>query len=211
MPPSESSSEPSMIAPAAPRKRTRRDDFVQVAQLIAERDGFAGVTLTNVAATAGVTTPALYTHFTNRVDLLEEILESTAREYLIDIRDTDDPAASTEVRLRVRLRRWASTSSARLKTLHDAILHIPDSDRIKQAVDLAQAEWIRFVDDVLTTGIARAEVRPDLDVVAARELLTSTLLGIEISTQSGVVDGSMDRQTDQLMDMFLTYIRPVNH
>ena len=120
---------------------------------------------------------------------------------------TDDAEAPVKDRLRIRLSRWATTPNARLRILHDAVLHIPDSRRVKRAVQRARAAWERFVVDVLEQGIARGEVRADVNVRAATDLLTTTLLGVEVGTETGLAGESLPALTDQLVDMFLAYVR----
>ncbi len=190
-----------------PRPGSRRDELIRIAQHVVAQQGFADVTLAQVAESAGLTAPAIYTHFSSRTDLLEQVLETTAREYAEDIRSTDDPAASVAQRLRIRLSRWATTPSARLRIIHDAVLHIPESPRVKLAIERARGAWVSFVVDVLERGITRGEVRADVDVDAATELLTSSLLGVEVATDTGLAGESLLALTDQLVDMFLAYVR----
>lgn len=192
--------------PELPPPGSRRAELIRIAQQVVADRGFADLTLAAVAESAGVTTPALYTHFSSRADLLEQVLEITSREYVDDLRRTDDPDAAVEERLRTRLRRWATVPTARLRVLHDAVLHIPDSPKIKMAAQRASAAWNDFVRDVLDRGMARNEVRPDVDVDAATQLLTSSLLGVEVATETGLADTSLLDLTDQLVDMFVAYL-----
>jgi AcrR family transcriptional regulator len=193
-----------------PPASSRREQLIRIAQQVVAERGLADVTLAHVAQSAGVTAPALYTHFSSRTDLLEQVLEATARDYAEDMRITDDADASVEARLRTRLSRWATTPHARLRMIHDAVLHIPDSPRVKRAMQRARVAWVTFVVDVLERGIARGEVRADIDVEAATELLTTSLLGVEVGTDTGLAENSLQGLTEQLINMFLAYVRPPN-
>lgn len=186
----------------------RRGELIRIAQHVVAQRGFGELTLAEVAEAAGVTTPALYTHFSSRTDLLEQVLEATARDYIEDMRCTDDSDATVEQRLRTRLSRWAATPTARLRILHDAVLHMQNSDRIALAARRALAAWDAFVRDTLALGITRGEVRPDLDVDAAIRLLSASVFGVEVGTDTGLSDGSMGEMNDELVDMFLAYVRP---
>lgn len=188
---------------------SRRDQLIRIAQDVVVRRGVAEVTLTDVAKSAGVTAPALYTHFSSRTELLEQVLEATARDYVVDLARTDDRDASVEQRLRLRLRRWAAVPAGRLRMIHDAVLHIPDSPRIKLAARRAGEAWDEFVADVLERGIACGEVRSDVDIDTAREILTTSLLGAEIGADTGLVDRSLPELSEHLADMFLAYVRPL--
>ena len=188
----------------------RREQLIRIAQQVVAQRGLADVTLAHVAESAGMTAPALYTHFSSRTDLLEHVVEATARDYAEDMRVTDDAEASVEHRLRIRLSRWATTPSGRLRVIHDAVLHMPDSPKIKLATRRARRAWTDFVVDVLTRGIAREEVRPDVDVQTATDLLTTSLFGVEVGTDTGLVEESLHALSDQLVDMFLAYVRSPN-
>lgn len=190
--------------------KSRRDELIHIAQQVVAQRGLADVTLAHVAESAGMTAPALYTHFSGRTDLLEQVLEATAHEYAEDMRATDDVNASVEERLRTRLSRWATTPTARLRMIHDAVMHIPDSPRVGRAFQRARAAWVAFVVDVLERGIARGEVRADVDVDAATELLTTSLLGVEVGADTGLAESSLLALADRLADMFLAYVRPQN-
>jgi AcrR family transcriptional regulator len=190
-----------------PAPKGRRAELIRIAQQVAGDRGFADLTLASVAESAGVTTPALYTHFASRADLLEQVLEATAHDYVEDLRQTDDPDASAEQRLRIRLRRWATVPRGRLRIIHEAVMHIPDSPRIKQAAQRAGKAWDDFVREVLQDGIRSGEVRPDVDVEAAVQLLTSSLLGVEVVADVGLTDESSLVITDRLVDMFMAYVQ----
>lgn len=185
----------------------RRNELIRIAQHVVAQRGVAEVTLAHVAKSAGMTPPALYTHFSSRTDLLEQVLETTANEYAEDIRVTDDADACVQERLRIRLSRWATTPNARLRLLHDAVLHMPDSPRVERAAQRALAAWVHFVGDVLERGIARGEVRADVDVRAATELFSTSVLGAELGAATGLVDASLQALSVALVDMFVAYLR----
>ena len=201
---------PMMELESRPAPSGRREQLIRIAQQVVAQRGLADVTLAHVAESAGMTAPALYTHFSSRTDLLEQVLEATARDYTEDMRVTDDADASVEERLRTRLSRWATTPTGRLRIIHDGVLHMPDSPKIKLATQRARRAWTDFVVDVLTRGIARGEVRPDLDVNAATDLLTTSLFGVEVGTDTGLTGESLRDLSDQLVDMFLAYVRSSN-
>ena len=56
--------------------RTKRQkEFMDAAMTLVAENGFSGFTIRNVAAAVGVTEPAVYRHFSNKLDLLTAMLE----------------------------------------------------------------------------------------------------------------------------------------
>ena len=67
-----------------PRRRSRREQLLGLAaDLFAER-GFAGVTVDDIGAAAGVSGPALYHHFAGKEALLGEMLIGISQRLLYD-------------------------------------------------------------------------------------------------------------------------------
>jgi TetR/AcrR family transcriptional regulator, cholesterol catabolism regulator len=186
--------------------RTTRDNLIGIAQGVVARRGMNGTRLTDVAAIAGVSAPAMYSHFSSRIDMLEQVLETTSREYVDDLRVSDDPLQSVEVRFRVRFARWAALPDTRMRVLNHAIVAMHDSPRITVAVNTAQAAWTDFIRDVLSTGLRRGQLRPDLDLEAATDLLNATFFGVQAAVTSGLVDQDLLAMVNQLLDMFLYYV-----
>ena len=53
----------------------RQQEILTAAVRIVERDGFSGLTVRKVADEVGVSEPALYRHFANKLELMETILD----------------------------------------------------------------------------------------------------------------------------------------
>jgi AcrR family transcriptional regulator len=185
---------------------TRRDKLIGIAQEVVARRGMNGTRLSDVAAVAGVSAPAMYSHFASRLDMLEQVLEATSREYVADLRRSDDPDQSVAERLRVRFARWAEQPDTRLQVLNHAIVAMHDSPRIAAAVKDAQAAWREFVGDVLSRGLEREEVSLTIDLDAAVDLLTATFFGVQAAATNGLIDRGLGQMLGELLDMFLAYI-----
>lgn len=75
-------SKPTLLARTTGRRITRRDELVGIAaELFAER-GFAGVTVDDLGAAAGISGPALYHHFDSKEALLGEMLVGISESLL---------------------------------------------------------------------------------------------------------------------------------
>jgi len=189
--------------PPRPAAGSRRAQLLEIAREVVAEHGFERATLRDVAQRAGVTAPALYTHFGSREDLLEQVLEVTADEIVADIAATDDPEAGVAERLRTRFERWATVERTRLRVLNQAVAAIDDSPRIATAVEHAQAGWTRFLRDVLEHGLSTGEVRADLDVDDAIELITACFLGVQVAVTGGLATRDLGVLLDDLLELLL--------
>jgi len=84
-----------MFEPSKGRRISRRDQFLSIAaDLFADR-GFAGVTVEQIGAAAGVSGPAIYHHFDSKEALLGEMLIRVSESILSQARElvqlSDDP------------------------------------------------------------------------------------------------------------------------
>ena len=60
--------------PPAPRRRSRRDEILEIAVGLFAARGYHGVSMDDIGSAAGVTGPALYHHFGRRDDVLLRML-----------------------------------------------------------------------------------------------------------------------------------------
>src|SRR3954447_11566597 len=90
------------VAPAAPpRRRSRREEILEIAVGLFATRGYHGVSMDDIGAAAGVTGPALYHHFAGKEAMLvaalnpvsEGLLEGS-RARVADL--ADDPAGALE-------------------------------------------------------------------------------------------------------------------
>jgi AcrR family transcriptional regulator len=184
----------------------KRDELIGIAAQVVASRGLDGTRLGDVAASAGLTTPALYTHFGSRDEMLEAVVERTAAEYAEDMRLTDDPAATVEQRLRVRFARWTGQDATRLQILSYAVMAMQDSPQVAAAVHRAQSAWDEFVHDVLGSGRGRGEIRADIDIDAAANLLSACVFGVQSAVAAGLLSSALGPALEDLLLMFLRYL-----
>ena len=84
-----------------------RSHLMATAARLFQRQGYAAVSLRKIAAEAGVTTGSLYYHFTDKDEVVFEILESGHRRALVQVRQAVlalGPTASRAVRVQAAIR-----------------------------------------------------------------------------------------------------------
>ena len=82
-----------------PRRRSRRDEILEIAVALFATRGYHGVSMDDIGAAAGVTGPALYHHFAGKEAMLVAALIPVSERLLAGGRERvaghpDDPAAA---------------------------------------------------------------------------------------------------------------------
>ncbi|MFV2008470.1 MULTISPECIES: TetR/AcrR family transcriptional regulator [unclassified Micromonospora] len=165
------------VEPGAPRRRSRRDEILQIAVGLFAARGYHGVSMDDIGAAAGVTGPALYHHFAGKEAMLAAALIPVSEELL-------DGG-------RARVAAWPGDATAALASLIEfhvefalanpavIALHLHELDRlpeeprrrIRRLQRLYVEEWVA----VLTA------LRHDLDAAEAR-VLAHAAFGLMNST-----------------------------
>ena len=173
--------------PPAPRRRSRRDEILQIAVGLFATRGYHGVSMDDVGAAAGVTGPALYHHFAGKEAMLAAALIPVSEGLLQGGRE--------------RVARHPDDARAALTDLigfhvdfareHPAViaLHLHELDRlpeeprrqIRRLQRLYVEEWVGVL----------ATLRPQLDPAEAR-VLAHAAFGLMNSTP--FLGGEVDRR-----------------
>ena len=170
-------SEPSS-RPVLSRQRTvsRREQLLNAAaQLFAER-GFAGVTMDDIGAVAGISGPALYHHFSGKEAMLGEMLVSISEHLLeqgsaiVAGTSTDDQALDALTRAHVA---FAIDHPELIMVHFRDLVQVAEADR--QQVRRLQSRYVHVWVDVLTRR------DPLLDETVAR-VAVGAVLGLINST-----------------------------
>src|SRR5690348_17623382 len=91
-----------MARPPAPaRRRTRREEILEIAVGLFATRGYHGVSMDDIGAAAGVTGPALYHHFAGKEAMMVAALAPTCEGLLVGgqarvAEHADDPKAALE-------------------------------------------------------------------------------------------------------------------
>lgn len=160
------------------REEIRRRLFSALAELMAER-GFDAVSLSDVAAAAGVGRTAVYNHFPDKEALLLGFIESETATFVARLDEALDGVEDPVEQFRVFVR-----SQATLRRDY----HLAPGPELRSVVSRATSERLRdhaeAVDDILrgilALGIAVGRLpEQDLDVVVplVNACLTSRVLG----------------------------------
>lgn len=160
-------------APRTPKQQRIQPESVIAAALeMLDADGLEHVTLRRLAARLGVQAPALYWHFKNKQDIVDEMAQAILAGTLADFGPPSDPAD------------WEGWLRAMALTLRRALLSRRDGARIVAGAGLARASLLADLSEMALTTLSDAGFGL-LDAAYATYTLVSYTFGYVIEEQSG--------------------------
>ena len=156
------------------RKQVRTRLFSALARLM-ETSGFDTLTMSDIAAEAGVGRTSVYNHFADKESLLIGYIEHETGQFLVDLREALDGVTDPEERLRVYIRQQMALTTS----YHPA--PGPDLRALVSHETVARLrEHVREVElllrEILTDGIAAGRL-PQQDVDTVVPLVHACLTG----------------------------------
>jgi len=173
--------------------RTRQFDpdvaLGKVVDLFAAR-GYAETSMEDIVRATGVSRYGLYGTFGNKRELFEKALETFAermgKRSFLRLLDEDASLASIRRIFSERVDEMCCKDTERgCLFIHTSMELAPGNDEIRDVLQ----KFLGRMSKTFSIGLANAqrngEVRADLDVGAAGDLLTSTMFGLAVLARSG--------------------------
>ena len=173
--------------PPAPRRRSRRDEILEIAVSLFAARGYHGVSMDDIGSAAGVTGPALYHHFAGKEAMLVAALIPVSEGLLhggkarVNQHPEDAGAALADL-IDFHVEFALANPAVIALHLHE-LDRLPEEPRrqIRHLQRLYVEEWV---------GVLGA-LRPDLDAAEAR-VLAHSAFGLMNSTP--FLGGEVDRR-----------------
>ncbi|WP_341257267.1 MULTISPECIES: TetR/AcrR family transcriptional regulator [Gordonia] len=159
----------------------KRTEMLDAAVRVIAADGVRGLRVEKLAAQAGVSTAALYYHFTDRAGVLRAALEHVnqrAVDYTEAASDETDPRDRLESLLQLELADGTAQNSIAWGELRASGVFTPE---LREPLAETTAEWSTDVADVIAT-VRQLTAQ---DAVDAAERLTSLVEGLSMRIHSG--------------------------
>jgi AcrR family transcriptional regulator len=173
--------------PPAPRRRSRRDEILEIAVGLFAQRGYHGVSMDDIGSAAGVTGPALYHHFAGKEAMLVAALIPVSEGLLRGGKERvgrhpQDAGAALADLIEFHVEFALENPAVIALHLHE-LDRLPDEPRrqIRRLQRLYVEEWVGVL----------AQIRPDLDAGEAR-VLAHSAFGLMNSTP--FLGGEVDRQ-----------------
>jgi AcrR family transcriptional regulator len=173
--------------PPAPRRRSRRDEILEIAVGLFAARGYHGVSMDDIGSAAGVTGPALYHHFAGKEAMLAAALIPVSEGLLHGgkarvAQHTDDAQAALADLIDFHVEFALANPAVIALHLHE-LDRLPEEPRrqIRRLQRLYVEEWVGVL----------ATVRPELPAAEAR-VLAHSAFGLMNSTP--FLGGEVDRR-----------------
>jgi AcrR family transcriptional regulator len=173
--------------PAGQRRRSRREEILEIAVGLFAARGYHGVSMDDIGAAAGVTGPALYHHFAGKEAMLAAALIPVSEQLLAGgqariAEASDDPAVALAALVDFHVEFALANPAVIALHLHE-LDRLPDEPRrqIRRLQRLYVEEWVGVL----------AKLRPELEAAEAR-VLAHSAFGLMNSTP--FLGGEVDRR-----------------
>ncbi|HEX5203508.1 TetR/AcrR family transcriptional regulator [Paractinoplanes rhizophilus] len=173
--------------PPAPRRRSRRDEILEIAMGLFAARGYHGVSMDDIGSAAGVTGPALYHHFRGKEAMLVAALIPVSENLLHGgkarvAEHPDDAGAALADLIDFHVEFALANPAVIALHLHE-LDRLPDEPRrqIRRLQRLYVEEWV----------VVLGQVRPELEAAEAR-VLAHSAFGLMNSTP--FLGGEVDRR-----------------
>ncbi|NGO74148.1 TetR/AcrR family transcriptional regulator [Streptomyces sp. YC504] len=158
------------------RPASRREALISTAIPLFAAHGYQAVSMEDLGAAAGVSRPAVYTHFSGKADLLATALhrESEAKWAGLarDLRGSRDAGEALDRLVESHARGSVANKGAAGLVLVGDIAHLPEADR--EALHRSQVDFVSEWVALLTA------TRPELGTAEARVIAQSTFTMLNI-------------------------------
>ena len=154
------------------RKSARRSEILAAAREVFAARAYGEASISDIAARAGCVEGTIYTYFRNKRELFDAVLESFFDALIEDIGPRFASIQGTRDRLRFLVARHLQISlddpGVGMMVVRESRGH---GAYFGSKLHALNRRYSRFLLQTLTDGVARGELRPDLDTALARDLL----------------------------------------
>jgi AcrR family transcriptional regulator len=182
----------------------RKKQIVEVALQLVAQYGVQATTLHRIAKEVGVTHPALYSHFSNRREILLAALDVLFRRILEVHRVSSHENALERLRaISMHQTDWVHSAPQGSVFPLFEFLAAPPEEGLREELAVRQAVLTRDLADIVREGQQQGTIRPDVDADQAAWLLTSRHWAEQVAMLMGVTKDWSRARSMQLLELII--------
>ncbi|MFT4265111.1 MAG: TetR family transcriptional regulator [Nocardioides sp.] len=179
----------------------RREQLLDAALTIINRDGYGSLSIASVAAEAGVTRPVVYSAYDDLDSLALALLDRTQRRAIDQVMEVLQPLLAHDVDIHAwvstQLRQLIDVVSADKDTWRPILTHIPGRPaEVSERIELSRTAIKEVIADVIRS-VGRSRIDPVIGAHAA--LGTLEEIGRQLLLEPAVLDVEACIETAQVL------------
>jgi AcrR family transcriptional regulator len=183
------------------RRAATRSEILEAAWELAERDGFAGLSLRDLAAAVGMRAPSLYTYFDSKAAIYDAMFAEGFRQLEAATAALPVDPADALGTITAQLEGFLAFCTASIPRYQLMFTRaIPGWEPSRDAYAVSQASYTRMAEELALLGIDDPQA---LDLLTA---LTGGLAAQQLANDPG--GDRWVRLAGEAARMFLTHVRP---
>lgn len=184
----------------------RKKQIIDAAlRLVAER-GVGGATLNRVAASVGVTTPALYAHFSSRRELLLEAMDTVFEKVRELRRSASHPSALERLReIGLSHTRLVSTEEAFPLLFFEFIMAPPHED-LREVLGGKELMLVEDLAEIVREGQQQGTIREEVDPYQIAWMLVSRAWTEDVTRLMGLAEHWNEARSTWMLDAILDLV-----
>ena len=188
----------------------RRRQIINVTLDSVAEYGVRGTTLSRIAAGVGVTTPALYAHFSNRKEILLAALEVLFEHRTEFHRQPSKGSALERLQeiARAHTQLVESPDDRSMSALFEFIA-APQEEGLRETVGAMHLVLIEDIADIVREGQREGTIRQDADPDQTAWMIVSRAWAEDITQLMGVTEAWNEKRSKVMLDLILGSIAAV--
>lgn len=189
-------------------KDSRQQQIIDAARKLIFKYGSGHLTIRNIAKEVGISEAGIYRHFPSKKSIMSLMADNIADNLLGDINKAKVAANSRIETLDMTMKNHFSAIEQRRGLSFQVIAEIitqGDKQLNKKVADIID-KYINSLQELLSQGVTAGEIRGDVDLHAAAQLLFGMILGLGNIWTLNNRTFDLDERYEELWKLFLGVI-----
>lgn len=193
------------------KREDRRKQIIDVTLRLVSEHGVQGATLNRIAAAAGITTAAIYGHFSNRQEILLEAMDCVCERVRDLHRSARNPNALERLRDIGRGHTDMVSAADGFAACFFEFIAAPPDEGLREALGQKELVLVQDLVNIVVEGQSQGTIRKEVDPYQVAWTLVSRAWAEDVSFLMGIADHWHGPRSDRMLDDILASIAEPGH